>query len=270
MSTKIYNGFKINTSDISLINKIFSEFKDEYTKEILNIEQLKIHEDMTRIFDNFYYKNKIIKESNESESIFSYIMNEFNILNNKLKNGIRVPHLDFGFNIFLFPINNYVIGYYYTEQKYGRDLFDKIINNNSLFEEYSYYNNTDKPDNIPEREWEKRGENWDIVLSEKSLVFEILIHKTDLFPVIDLNYIPDIDKRAKKFILYEYINNILNKKNPTVSDYNEGLDYLYDVESNEPTSLYLDILSNLKLKLKKEITLEDFFNNHVEKNRSQA
>lgn len=255
MSTKIYNGFKINTVDFNLINKSLKKIKKDY-KDIVEIEEKKaILSYIIRKYDSLYYRNQITLIPNK-ESFFSYILNDFHELNNKLKNNIRVPELDFGLSIYLFPLNEEILGYYYSEQKQGIELMNNYINNNCFVEDYFYFNNTDKPKNINDSDWEVRKNKWDIALSDNNCFYEIKIHSSEIFP--DFSYIEDfqnLDKRAHKFVLNEYVEYFLNIEKPTIADYNDAIDLIY--KDNTKTELYYQMLNRVKDKLKNTISSAD-------------
>lgn len=261
MSTKIYNGFKINTVDFNLINKSLKKIKKDY-KDIIEIEEKKaILSYIIQKYDSFYYRNKITSISNK-ESFFSFILNDFNEMNNKLKNDIRVPQLDFGLSIYLFPLNEEVLGYYYSEQKQGKELMNNYIHNNCFIEDYFYFNNTDKPKNITEFDWLIREKKWNNVLSEDNCCYEIQIHETELFP--DYSYIEDfqnLEERAHKFVLNEYVEYFLNIANPTIENYNNAIDIIY--KNNTKTELYYQMLDRVKKKLNPNLSLNDLTESYI-------
>ena len=72
------------------------------------------------------------------------------------KTGYRDPCVDFTFEMSLHPVNGDIIGMCFTE---SRHWFDLWINTPGVAD-YSYWDSTDAPNNVTDREWELRGIAW--------------------------------------------------------------------------------------------------------------
>ena len=74
--------------------------------------------------------------------------------------GVRNPLVDFEFQLSLMPYQGHVYGIIYTEQKEWSDIWMKrpgVV-------DYSYWNNSDRPDEISDQEWDNRGKVWSAIL----------------------------------------------------------------------------------------------------------
>lgn len=77
-----------------------------------------------------------------------------------LGKGVRNTEWDFTFDICLMPSGNDVLAIYYVEADLGyRETLLSVG-----FLDYSYQNSTDRPDDIPEAQWELRKAAWNAAL----------------------------------------------------------------------------------------------------------
>lgn len=117
----------------------------------------------------------------------------------------------------LFDENNYkcILQIYPLKDKIlvlylGRDDYVKYVKENEHFIDYSYQNQTDKPDDVSEEEWNQRESDWDEVLGAEGFVMnhgftiyltdEKFIHMFRSFTDYEVN-LPD-KKSAVNDVLY--------------------------------------------------------------------
>jgi hypothetical protein len=146
MSTKYY-GYRVkNTS----VEDVFNQLKSQY-----NVCNDIFHKQIQKQFVKYIYEmidNALIKKSNKTMSIENLADTYQHLVFDTYMHNII-----YEFEIFLFP--------------YKRDVF--IMNNSDYiyksvidtfnWEDYSYWNNTDKPDDISTREWNGRLKKWDLL-----------------------------------------------------------------------------------------------------------
>jgi hypothetical protein len=153
MSTKIYNGWKLNVTSEELysllwdIKKRAKEIIKNNLRDIYNIKPI-----TTTVYDH------ALKVQNEL----------INNVNKEILNMVCSP-FDPDCNLCIYP---------YNSEFYARSFYDNtsLIVKNSLdflgdmdkVEEFFYFNNTDKPDNISDEEWINRGEVWDNIMSPET------------------------------------------------------------------------------------------------------
>lgn len=118
--------------------------------------------------------------------------------------GYRDPEVDLGFDVSIVPLNggklnSFLLGLYFTEQAE----FIEALKAKPWFSDYSYWNNTDRPDDVSKTAWAQRKRDWNRALghdapSERGLSFTVISNDLMLFPkpedLVQLQ--PSIEKRA--------------------------------------------------------------------------
>lgn len=147
MSTKIYNGIKFKSNDMK-----------EILQQLQNVrkEALKICNDLitnVNIEDYLLYKFNKIDLANKSSHEINKIMSNDIMINDEAAN----LFLDFKCSIFIIPHEdgNVYGGQFCSGVESYKELLKPYI------EEYHYQNQTDKPDNISDDEWNERDEIWE-------------------------------------------------------------------------------------------------------------
>jgi len=206
MSTKIYNGFRIPHIDLF-------ELMDQLKVLQVKLEALrlkKLSEKVAMMTCKFIDMNKAGIPLNESivsefkiDGSFCPFMKVNNFVRreteNMKKTGIRNPEFDFEFDVSLFTTKDWVLMITFFDNKFG---YDKIWNELPNLEEYGYWNNTDRLDDVTDEEWDERGKLWDSVLgnsavAQNSFTFEFLSKSIPYILVDDiLNHMPTVEKRV--------------------------------------------------------------------------
>lgn len=160
MSTKLYNGIKFKTDDIY---QLFEELK------CIKEKAIKVGMDNLCSLDtlcHFILNNKL-SDSNTYE------------VKNALVDNLRGKYrtiLDpsFNFSILIFPYKGKLYGYYFDDGLYEySDLIGEIA------DDYSYQNQTDRPEGISEEEYEEREKVWEDIIgydtmSERGLKYNFV------------------------------------------------------------------------------------------------
>ncbi|MFW6219340.1 MAG: hypothetical protein ACOC33_00600 [bacterium] len=166
MSTKIYNGYKLKNNmsfqKITIFCQMIGDLiNEEREKLIVSLFTNIFIDDLICILSGGYPQDKNLKFLISFE-----IYNEYKKRSDKIKQTKqRDPLYDFEFEIVFIPIKNKILCLLYTEQSN----FIKIWENQSEIEEYGYWNNTDKPENLSEKDWDKRKIDWDEALPNYSI-----------------------------------------------------------------------------------------------------
>lgn len=281
MSTKIYDGCYINTTSLKEINKFLNKLKNQlgqkreeliynkiislFTNTYDKLTLAKNEEDKNKIIDFLFKDKKIDITDTLMFKIDEYVCKEYFDIYKTMN---RNPSFDFGFSISLIPFKNKTLIIPYYDNIELRDIFfsfEEII-------DYSYWNNTDKPDKITNREWNKRKNNWDEALgsntvSSVSLNFEpfnnnmwyFLKYNDDSYNKL-LNIIPSFEDRVSKISK----NNIINKKCKELKDLQkneDGLGYYYDTMDYIQTEEGLKDIENekniIRNNIKKDLDIND-------------
>jgi hypothetical protein len=150
MSTKIYKGFKLETDSFQEALQIINAFRPCVAKQAEDL--------MDKFIDNAKaaYKGESMHIADIKIDCFDLWTN----LRDKMKEkGFKNPSVDTDFNIVLIPTKGFLLGIVYTAHN---EWYDAWCKRNGV-QEYSYWNNSDKPDEISEEDWKKREEDWDVL-----------------------------------------------------------------------------------------------------------
>lgn len=164
MSTKIYSGIIIDIDDIwsveSKIRESLSKTFDEKNKEITN-------EYIMRAYEDCLY-NSIINNHTTMYSSYEMTARAIIQLQEDRKNtNFREP---LEAKVIIYPPldeNNKSLGIVIAED----DTFRKNLLNLPFIQDYSYWNNTDKPHHISEKKWEERRKKWNKVFENSDSSF---------------------------------------------------------------------------------------------------
>jgi hypothetical protein len=165
MSTKIYNGFEFRTHDLFEVHRHIMEFR-KTLKPLVAEKVARVHaERIVYIMDRVacgWYK---AKKENKGRALISVSSSEIREKQRNIKAGGRNPSVDFIFNIAILPLRkNRVLGIVYTEQ----DDFLKLWFRKKFVKDYGYWNNTDQPKGVSNKEWHQRERDWDEVLPDSN------------------------------------------------------------------------------------------------------
>lgn len=253
MSTKIYNGIKFKTNKFHEIYEKLNDFYETYDafyKERTDnyVAYLFFHKLDRILLDK---KEDIIDKKQFLTNIFNETMNEYNVEYEKfLKEDYRNTLLDKSLVIRIYVYKKDIYGFVGGEN-------DRIIDKFKEFcdvEDFSYWNNTDKPDEITQEEWDKRENIWEKLykVAKSDLENISIIYNYD-----NKHYIPKLDDM--------FNNNNLSKRIEELVE----LDYINkEFQNNESDkknmfSLFLKIRSSLKERLKKDLEFKKEFENKI-------
>ena len=186
MSTKIYEGLKLRKNMTFFeVNELLRNVRAECKLIQTHEYNKRIAKKITSFIDDSLYCNKeeLLKKyeigSRESfNPLFSIMKNEREMENEHI---FQRPHCE----IFLFPVENEVLC-----MVFGDSIFDHLFythkNSEGVisppkyleFEEFGYWNNSELPDNVTEKEWEYRKNLWDKALKGIGVPVENGIGKT--------------------------------------------------------------------------------------------
>ena len=141
MSTKIYNGVVFKSNSMENILKKFIDIKEKIVKE--HNEKLTVDDIV------FFIKYNELEDKNASEVFYKLQKN----IDERYR---RITDINFNFSIVLFPYENKVYGIYFSD--YEEDDFNLL---SEMVEDYHYQDQCDKPEHIPDEEWEHRRKTWD-------------------------------------------------------------------------------------------------------------
>lgn len=262
MSTKIYNGIKIYSNSLDELLQKINLIKPEaqqltLEKEVnglnrqiinqyLNTLLLNVSKLDTSLFLVNYNQNEEIKSHNRI--LISYLLdiikeNEKNY--SKIKNvstDIKTTSLIIHPHQFKDSLGKYYIGHNYSDLDLNT-LTSIFKNNNTIFQDYHYQNQTDKPEEITTKSWNRRSKEWNICLDygDTPISRGISIQLSELngyyfdFKHPLQHYLTTIPKNNEKLML-KFLNNAITDNlhaliSPQINQ--KGYSLLMKIESND-------------------------------------
>lgn len=149
MSTKIYNGFQINSPDIHRVMQMIKNFRpiaEGYAFALAKTFMSHGVQDVTsriKTMDEWFERRRAVQQLR------------------------RDPGVDTQFQLLLFPyaLHNCFYGIAYVDHE---PWFNAWLEQPGV-SYFGYWNNTDGPENISEEAWKARGELWDELLGESGI-----------------------------------------------------------------------------------------------------
>lgn len=192
-------GFRIHTNDFTVVYETVMAFQ----KKLKPQQENKINTFMANMastkFDRIWLG--LDQADTKKLSAATYALNEFRQALKNMREHERHPLADTDFNMSLTPHNGYVYGMVFTEEYRW---FKSWLKQPGV-EEYSYQNQTDKPNHITAKAWQERAETWCAVLDKMpgsvpagaSFSFESNANNTVVPIKKIIAHIPSLTERAK-------------------------------------------------------------------------
>lgn len=285
MSTKVYEGYKLDTTDINVLfektEKIRRKIKivavDQFAKLIVR--------KFTQFYDNDYDLESVLKEmvlmvetdkridfelkwkreNGLSEPLYRIITDLADARHRKsYYSETRDVDCDFHLILNVFGYKDKIVLYpFYEQKKYSTVLQEE-------FEEYGYFNNSDKPEKISDKDWDERSDAWNYVLDNQEPLqynayksYESVINFFSEDEVKDfknklISHIPSDDERAKDLATVSLYNKKkMNSKKPSEymsfiqklkTDFKEEFEQEIIKIKKQLKSITLDVIENYTLK----------------------
>lgn len=195
MSTRI-NGYKTDL-DIKQIYKILIEKVKPVAVELARAKTArKFAAKIANQFDDISLGRIEAEENKTAADIATQIFLE-DIEDRRSRKPYEQPYIFF--SVFLYPEKNRTLLIPASNENELFDLFDQT----KKIQEYKWYDNTDRPDNLTAREWRtrerdwKRHMGWSWVISDRGMELKI-VKESDLDVEADLiwNSLPSIEERV--------------------------------------------------------------------------
>lgn len=205
-----------------------------------------------------------LEKIKDSDGILSFIFFEFlDKIEEAEKSDFRQPSYDFEFNFCVFPLKDKFLVTVYGE----KEAYIKTFENFKEVEEYKYYNNTDRPENVSSREWKKRESDWNKALCGYCSIpsmsgFSIECANSKTLPVVTSNeiekvkeYYPSLEERINNvavcFLRRKFFNNYREEIKP-----NNIIKIIREYSLWEKTEIGKKKKNNLKLLIERKIIKE--------------
>ncbi len=167
MSTKIYNAYKLKESAslaqlTQILDKIRSDIEEVARKDMANkvAGRIQYYKDLykyygeeitTKITNNHILKMLDYIKADKSDNRLFW--EEYPELIKELKDE---PYEHTTATLQMIPCSEKILAIYCGPFEYI-----DFVSKNEFFEDYHYQNQTDKPDDIADKEWEEREKDWD-------------------------------------------------------------------------------------------------------------
>lgn len=232
MSTKIYNGFKIDSNDIFEVQNILMG----HHEKVKEITENKTIEFLIRFavegLDKDTIEGKETKKNYLSEAGSSLMDRQREVK----KSGYRDPVIDFEAEVVVIPYEGKFYGIYYSQQ----DAFLNNLLENPKVSEFGYWDNTERDDKVSAKEWKQRQKIWDGIFKDTSIPGEIGFSKKFNayvpYPEIESiaekweQFCPTFEKRLKYWTAETHIEREMGRKKDILKE-----------DCSNAISLYLNI-----------------------------
>lgn len=175
MSTKIYTAYKIRRSSNfwPVVHDTIINGRKNVKKILNNIYKEQIsNTDICKQFISEDYKKEFEKQSklNKNTNLIKALA-KIETVHNKLIKGYKNAHINIYREEYNFDVS--VAFYPYKGDIYIRPFCDMLmsksldfLNEDKRLREFGYWNNSDRPDNLTERQWNERAKVWDGIFKE--------------------------------------------------------------------------------------------------------
>jgi len=278
MSTKIFNGYKLPQMSLKELDLFIKKSKGEIRKAYIELGESMLIRKSIRLLDLFYihggeYVNEILNEDVNFNSHYSpYFLAHSDLVEdsrNSEKSGMLADSIfDLKSSICLFPVRGKILAMLFSQQRQFTSVWDSIEG----VEEYCYWNNSDKPEDLSDSQWNRRKQDWDTALTGIGIPSEcgFIVELTKGFPSLFdmklkenaskyISTIDSLDTRASTYARNIVFNEQLDKNMEGIDKENSN-----DVRNSTYKWLNTDDAKNsmvlkteeLKIILIPEITLD--------------
>ena len=259
MSTKIYNGLRIKYMTMQELIPFSKELRaqlEPIAKEEFLKSYTKMLEEAIVFIQTGVQIDSCIHNYNELSALENPTFKDVNrVIDKEIRQFIKanksattitesVSAFDFDTSICVFPLSRKILAVPICNNE---RLMNALLENENITE-YGYWNNTDKPDNVSNREWNTRKSDWDKalpgigVLRENGFIFDLIDSMWDAYDFVynvetiypfltDVNTL--ISRAAKSKLLSEKYNEFkkeepANESYPGMRTYFKARDYVRD------------------------------------------
>lgn len=218
MSTKIYSGFIIDAGSAQANLALLSSIK-EPVQRLVNKKHFKTIQDRAVALLDKFYAGKLLSSNEAADtdkaehkdgpladySAWAYCGHQVEAEQRKCRQSLeRSPFYDCDVELFLrmHPETGALLGYL-QEERVG--VYDYLLTVDGI-REYGYWNNSDQPDEVSEQEWEKRGQDWKLLLDGPFAVFCVKWEPISWDDSTVAGSMPSLQKRAQNLASEELID----------------------------------------------------------------
>lgn len=215
MSTKIFNGYMLPNMSLKNLDAFVKKARKKMLEahnemgEEMTIKKAVRFLDMHCIYGAEKFED-VSQDGMKFRDTYSPYLWAYFGLNEKAQKAEQSDRrtdsdYDFKSNLCLFPIRGKILAMFFSQHQ----RFTDVWNSFDEVSEYNYWNNTDKPDELTDEQWERRRKDWDTALPGIGIPSEngFIIEFTKGFPsLFDMKlkenahkYIDSLEKRATDY-----------------------------------------------------------------------
>ncbi len=173
MSTKLFNGYYIEQCNLKQLHKFSLKLREKmqekekeiYVRLLVN-SSVYIYDKRNLIKVGYYELPKGEIEYKGPYSAFFrayyHISDRFNKVQHSMT---RDVDYDLSCNVTVIPTKTKILALIYAEQKEYHEVFESFKN----VYKYPYWDNTDRPNDMTQKEWNARGREWDNALKPNDI-----------------------------------------------------------------------------------------------------
>lgn len=215
MSTKIYNGY-ISTLNIEQLLKEFVAVRDKFEKKKVVLYNKVLARAATMNVDREAFNKKKILNGNEQYEIYNKTQEGFDkIVREEVILRREISKLDFSLHCSVIPLRKgKTLLLLYCQNKEMTKMWEKL----KFIKDYHYQDQTDKPRNISEKNWEIRKNDWDKALgwdtaAARGYTFDFTFERLPVFIKRQdvVKFIPDDNERIDYLMRETYIDRVSKK-----------------------------------------------------------
>jgi hypothetical protein len=279
MDVKITNGYILPAMSLTELHSFAQEFRKkirQLSKQLVverlgnmvmgYIDFVSLPEEKRRYFTEMNRQFFLTKGALNHSPLYTAYSKMQEMEQRIIQEKIKKPEYDFLCDLIFFPADNHVLVMLFAEQKAYVEAFKQMPG----VRPYSYWNNSEQPEEISKKDWNIRGKHWEDAVGYTGVpsLEGLSVSCYTLLPFIDPNdvhaYIQErfnLDIRANNYasklvILGKYRELVgqTDKLWGTEDMYKEATFFL---KTPEGTCLYEKESDNLKTLFKPEITADD-------------
>lgn len=157
MSTKIYTGFRFRSHDLFEIHGLIARWRQTLAK----LHRVELAALIAGMCAETIDRNVTEPGRNAGKHPYREAREEIRTRQKEiLGSGCRDPEVDFDFEVSVLPHDGAVYGMIFSERSRWIDFWME----QEGVEDFSYWNNVDRPSDISQGDWKARSETWSAIL----------------------------------------------------------------------------------------------------------
>lgn len=263
MSTKVYNGLRLTIDGLADLHEKVTEWR----KTVAKLQYEHDAKTTARLaafkIDDFAMKDEIVYGAAWA---VSWEIDERRREVEKTKRRDPLVDTEFTLVVMPYPAGNMVLGIAYSEQQDWLKQFKDL----PWVEEYAYWNNTDRPDEVTDEEWEAREKAWNEVTKADPLdrpgasgfTVECLPHHVIVEAKDCVAHLPTFESRVERIVHNKSFNEWSKRNDVDQEKLMKGFFTYMEKhkawsKTEEGMALQVELRALVESKLNADLTVDD-------------